>query len=791
MRFFLIVAVLGWFTSGGMAQTVSPLFARGYTVIPEPQKVSLEARDFTFGQSWQLKLDKSVAANDVAVETLREDLSTRFHVVLSADGKSAGVLSLRIARGSVQIGKTEDRNRSALEEEAYRIDLHRGSIIITANAPTGLFYGVETLVQLLRPELGTLWLPEGSIEDWPDLEIRHIYWDDNHHLEKMDDFKRDLRQAAFYKINGFVVKLDGHFQYKSAPAVVEPYALSPAQLQELTDYGLRYHVQLVPYLDGPAHISFILKHPEYANLREFPGNNYEICSTNPESYKLLEGMYQDLLDANKGVKYFYLSTDEPYYVGLADNSQCNETDLAKKLGSVGRVLAFYTDKTGGYLHERGRTPIIWGEFPLIPSDVSSLPPYLVNGETYGAAFDKAFSERGMKEMIYTSSEGVEDMFPNYFLLPGNELLHPGPPGVPRVNDMVKKISFDSSRVNPNLIGEFNAGWADEGLHPETFWAGYVASGAAGWHPGSPNAQEFMNTFYPLFYGPRVVNMNRIYQLMSEQAQLWTDTWDKVPSKNRKPILGWSYGLFKTPRPVDDQSLPLPSAPTGDLDYSATWSTDNSKRIALASQAIENNGIVLGMLGENIQRSQFNHYNLEVYLSIANLCRQNFEMIAGIHQMDLDLASASQLKTKDPKQAIAQVDQALGTATSIWRQRNQVLQDAVGTWDKSWFPRGEDANGRHFLHELDDVKDHLPDRTTDMTYLVYREKILPFGTWVSSIVAARNEFSTAHHLPVSNYRLAWDDFSASSSMCASATEMLANPQLLPGDTDQAATCGAGN
>src|SRR2546430_7764325 len=62
----------------------------------------------------------------------------------------------------------------------------------------------------------------------------------------------------------------GHFQFKSAPAVTEPQALSPAELQELTDYGLRYHVQLIPYLDAPAHIAFILKHPEYAHLREYP-----------------------------------------------------------------------------------------------------------------------------------------------------------------------------------------------------------------------------------------------------------------------------------------------------------------------------------------------------------------------------------------------------------------------------------------------------------------------------------------------------------------------------------------
>ena len=283
------------------------------------------------------------------METLREGLSSRFQLYLSAGG-AGGTVTLRVQPGSVPIGNAVDSNKDALEEQAYRIDLHQGAITITANASTGLFYGVETLVQLLRRDMGTLWFPEGTIVDWPDMQLRHIYWDDNHHLEHVDELKRVLRQAAFYKINGFVIKLNGHFQYKSAPAVVEPYALSPGELQDLTNYGLKYHIQLIPYLDGPAHIAFILKHPEYAKLREYPESNYEICSTNPASYKLLEGMYQDLLDANKGVKYFYLSTDEPYYLGLAHNSQCNEAELAKQLGSVGKVFVNFVDKTGGYLH---------------------------------------------------------------------------------------------------------------------------------------------------------------------------------------------------------------------------------------------------------------------------------------------------------------------------------------------------------------------------------------------------------------------------------------------------------
>ena len=765
MRAFYVAAMTILACSCAESQTVSPLFARGYTVIPSPQNVSLGAKDFTFDQGWQLTLGKGVGNDDVAVKTLREELASRFNTQLGNTGGAGGKLTVQIDPGSAPIGKALAPDKQSSKEQAYRIDLHSGSVIITANASTGLFYGVETFVQLLRPDFGTLWLPEGTIEDWPDMQLRHIFWDDNHHLEKLDELKRDLRQAAFYKINGFVIKLNGHFQYKSAPAVVEPYALSPAELQQLTDYGLRYHIQLIPYLDGPAHISFILKHPEYTNLREFPESNYELCATNPAAYKLLESMYQDLLDANKGVKYFYLSTDESYYLGLAHNSQCNEEEAATKLGSVGQVFSHFVDQTGGYLHDRGRTVMFWGEYPLKPSDIPSLPSYLINSEVYGPVFDKAFHQHGIQQMIYTSVEGEEKLFPDYSILPRSERLHGDStdefednPGESRLESITRTISFDSSRRNTSLIGEVDAGWADEGVHPETFWLGYVASAAAAWHPASPCVQETASSFYDLFYGARVVNMDEVYRLMSEQAQSWTDSWEPMPSKARKPIWGSSYEIFKTPHLAHDQTLPLPPSPNTDLEYSATWSTANAKRIEMAYRGEQANDVLLGLLHENLQRSQFNRYNLEIYLSIAGLYRQNFSMIEDIHQMDVALTSASRMRETSPEKALREVDLALDNARNIWQGRNKALQNAIATWDERWLPAVAEANGRRYLDVLDDVKDHLPGRTVDRSYLVYREKLLPFGDWVSSIAIARNQFAAAHHLPVRTFRLAWDDFS---------------------------------
>lgn len=309
---------------GCSSATLSPLAARGYTVLPMPQKITLGVNDFEFNRQWRLELGPNLDAGDVSVQSLTEQLQERFHLTLSAGKIEGGLVRLAIVPHSVVAASATDADKNAIDEQAYRLEITRDRISVTGNTAVGLFYGVQTVIQLLKLQHGTLWLPECEIEDWPDLELRAIYWDDAHHLEHLDVLKAALRQASFYKINGFAIKLEGHFEYKHAEPIVEPYALTPAQVQELTDYGLKYHVELILYLDAPSHVAFILKHPEYADMREYPDSNYEFCVTNPKTYELFQGMFEDLLPANKGGKYFILSTDEPYYIGLADNNQCTK-----------------------------------------------------------------------------------------------------------------------------------------------------------------------------------------------------------------------------------------------------------------------------------------------------------------------------------------------------------------------------------------------------------------------------------------------------------------------------------
>jgi hypothetical protein len=729
-------------------------------VLPEPRSVELGAADFRFGPAWSVERT-GVAAKDIAVTSLSEGLKSRFHLAAPGGGTAAIPITLAISPGSVSIGEALDADKAAIAAQAYRLDLAPGRIAVTANAPPGLFYGVQTLLQLIAPQTdGSRRLPEGRIVDWPDLNRRQIYWDDAHHLDRPETLRDAIQQAAFYKLNGFVLKLEGHFQYKSAPAVVEPYALSPAELQSLTDYALARHVQLVPYLDSPGHIAFILKHPEYAKLRAFPDSNYEGCATNPDFYKLVLGMFQDLLSGNRGVQYFYLSTDEAYYIGLANNSQCDEATQTKKLGSVGKMLAEVLTKTANPLHDRGRTVVFWGEYPLKADDIASLPNHLVNGETYGPQFDPQFAKHGIRSMIYTSTQGEERHFPEYSLLPADKRLHPrrGGGSGGRVEQVSQKIATDPARKTAQVIGAICAGWADSGLHPETFWLGYAAGMAAAWNPGGDTG-ESASAFYKLFYGPHAEDMDRLYRLMSWQAQFWSDSWETGPTQGRKPIWGNSNSIFNPKRPAQWQFLPLPEAPDTNLHYSLKWSAANAKRLQLAADFLSQSDELLELLHRNIEKADFNRYNLEVFLTVAALCRSNLEMLADLGRMDSLLAAAASSAEKgQTRDALVSADQALALARRIRTRRNEAFRDATSTWYKSWYPRVVSGNGRRFLHELDDVKDHVGDRTVDLSYMIQRELLLPFGEWVNQVRAARNQYAQAHNAAVENQSFDWKDYS---------------------------------
>ena len=731
----------------------------GQGLLPVPQQISLSNLRYPLDDSWNINAG-NISKNDPAIVSLLSELKERFGLKVNTTGRRGthGV-QLVVKPGSVIIGKTVDTNRTELSKQAYRLKLEADRISITANGSQGLFYGVQTLLQLLQPGNGNVSYNGGEITDWPVMNLRLIYWDDAHHLERLGAMKRALRQASYYKINAFSLKLEGHFQFSAAKPIVEPYAYTPSEYQELTDYAKAHYVELVPYLDAPAHIAFILKHPEYAGLRASPNSNYELDVTNSKADELMSAMLDNLVEANKGGKYIVLSTDEAYYVGKVES----EKKRAEALGSNGKLLADYVTRISAKLHAKGRKIIIWVEYPMKPADINLLPSYIINGE-YDKEWAPKVKEHGMRQLIYTSIQGEELLFPNYYKLPPVK----SPPkkaddeeendnsSKGRVAEAVGTITSAVSAANADLMGVVVAGWADAGLNPETFWLGYATTASTAWNNQFTNAPDLSSRFYNSFYGYKTVNMDKVYQLLSTQAQFYSKSWEWEHSNWRTPIFGNSFGIFDTAKPARDQTLPyLPVSSATNLSLNADWNNNNKERLAGAQKFLEQNNELMNLLQQNLVSVDYQHYNLQVLLSVAQLCRQNIKMLLGLKRINDLMTLSSVIAGNNPAAAISLIDQALDQLKVIRDDRNEVLQTVTAVWYQDWYPRVSEANGRKFLDLVDDVKDHQPARTVDMRYLVYRQLKYPLGKWAEDEVKARNQFAQTNNLPVRTESFNWE------------------------------------
>ena len=157
--------------------------------------------------------------------------------------------------------------------------------------------------------------------------------------------------------------------------------------------------------------------------------------------------------------------------------------------------------------------------------------------------------------------------------------------------------------------------------------------------------------------------------------------------------------------MEDQTLALPPVPSStDLSYSSAWNRENAKRLELAGEALIENDELLNLLYSNLHRVEFNRYNLEVFISIAQIYRQNLLMLRSLVSIDAALEAAGKAAAQGrAADAVFSVDQALATAEGIRGERNRTLRQVNDILLQSWQPRVSEAKGRRFLHVMDDVR----------------------------------------------------------------------------------------
>ena len=186
------------------------------------------------------------------------------------------------------------------------------------------------------------------------VEIRCLHIDLKGMTPKFDYLLEIMKKLADLKINSILLEYEDKIQYASHPAIAHPtLAYSKEQIRELVALCNSLGISIIPKLQCYGHWDYILKHPEYHELRGGNGSSsYQICPSVKRSFELWRELADELLELHPDSEYFHIGADE---VDLKlPCSKCDGQDRFK-------MYIDHIEKSVDHLRLRNKKVLIWDD----------------------------------------------------------------------------------------------------------------------------------------------------------------------------------------------------------------------------------------------------------------------------------------------------------------------------------------------------------------------------------------------------------------------------------------------
>ncbi|MCS7315003.1 MAG: beta-N-acetylhexosaminidase [Bryobacterales bacterium] len=450
-------------------------------LVPEPRRLAPGKGELALRAP--VRIHVAHPEDRAAGETLVAELGELHN--LEAQLAPAGGTSVRLLRAG-DAAAEEAIRRLGLDREALKHDegylLHsdaRGALVIARTA-AGVFYGAQTLRQLIRPG-GRL--PAVSIADWPALRYRGLSVDVSRGpIPHREQLERLIRIAAEFKLNMLSLYMEHVFAYSHAPLVAPRGGeFTKAMVHELSGLARRYHIELVPQQQTFGHLHHMLKFERYAHMAEVPYGSV-ITPAEKATYEWIEQSCRQLAEAFPGT-FLHIGSDETWELG-----QGRSREEAERIG-VGRLYLRHLQRVAELLRPLGRRLMFWGDIalkhaeliPELPRDLVAMTWTYDPRESF-ADFIEPFRRAGLAFFVCPGLNNWNRVFPNVS------------------NALANIAGFVRDGKRAGALGMFNTHWADDGealLNPN--WYGILYSAAAAWQEREPSAAEFEAAFDWAFY----------------------------------------------------------------------------------------------------------------------------------------------------------------------------------------------------------------------------------------------------------------------------------------------------
>lgn len=356
--------------------------AQAPDVIPVPLEV--EKKEGTFTLSAQTKLYTNLKGKEkkMLMEYLRT-LPLSFKK--GKKGDTNHTLALVIT----------DKSSQLPSPESYALSVTTHGITIEATSGAGLFYGLQTLLQMAKQaEKGALTVQAVHIVDTPRFEYRGFMMDVSRHFRSKEFVKKQIDLMAYYKLNRLHMHLTDaagwRIEIKKYPLLTEFAAWRPQanwkkwwneggrtycrfdepgayggfysrqDIRELVEYARQRHVTIIPEIEMPAHSEEVLAaYPELSCAGK-PYTSADFCVGNEATFTFLENVLKEVMELFPS-EYIHVGGDEAGKAAWKTCPKCRQRMQDEHLTDVSELQSYLIHRIEVFLNKHGRKLLGWDE----------------------------------------------------------------------------------------------------------------------------------------------------------------------------------------------------------------------------------------------------------------------------------------------------------------------------------------------------------------------------------------------------------------------------------------------
>ena len=351
-------------------------------LIPKPNQIQLKKVSFTHKGTIYIQAPKNSFEAHFLSEVLEKQLGLKTEIG-TAFGKKATIVL-----------KWNNENNQG-KDEAYQLTVSEKVIHITASSNKGIFYGIQTLIQLLPNEkVVQLRIPCLTINDQPKYAWRGMHLDVARHFFPVAFVKKYIDYLAMYKMNTFHWHLTDdqgwRIEIKKYPKLTEVGAwrngsmighyndqtydnkryggfYTQEEIKEVVTYATQRHITVVPEIEMPGHaVAALSAYPKYSCT----GGPFEVAMKwgvlddvfcpKEKTFEFLENILAEVINLFPS-QYIHIGGDESPKTRWKSCPHCQALIKEKGLKDEHELQSYFVQRIEKFVNSKGRKIIGWDE----------------------------------------------------------------------------------------------------------------------------------------------------------------------------------------------------------------------------------------------------------------------------------------------------------------------------------------------------------------------------------------------------------------------------------------------